>query len=285
MVLPWMLSAPAEQVPEVHPLPPEDRRPEPDGHRLVVASWNLAHGRGRSVHQVLRSEARMRRELDAIAGILRRERVDLAAFQEVDGRSWWNGGVDQTRHVAHAAGFSAVVRGDQVATWGLHYGTGIAACGHLANPRAVAFPPGAYAPGKGFTLARWSPDGRRAATVVSAHLHFVPGRRRHREAAMLVEWLEHAPRPLIVCGDFNAGWRRGAGIVARIAEHLDLQAWQPLERMPSLVGRRARIDWILASAPLRIVDYRHLAEVHSDHRAVIAELDWPVDEEGDRGPA
>lgn len=279
MVLPWMLSAPAEQEPEVHRIPEDEVRSPPHDERVVVASWNLAHGRGRGAHQGLQSESRIRAELDAIAAVLRREGVDLAGLQEVDGRSWWNGGIDLTRHVAHAAGFAEVVRGDQVATWGLHYGTGLAATGHLHDARAYAFPPSAYAPGKGFTLARWSPDGQRVATVVSVHLHFAPGRRRRREALRLIEILEHAPRPLIVCGDLNAGWRRGLGVPALLAERLGLVAWRPEESMPSMVGRRARFDWILVSPPLRFLDCRHLAEIHSDHRAVVASLAWPQDAE------
>lgn len=283
-MLPWMLSAPAEQAPEVHRLPVDDARPDPSGSRLVVASWNLAHGRGGGlIHQALRSEAAIRAELDGVACALRRERVDLAAFQEVDGRSWWNGGIDLCRHVAHAAGFAAVVRGDQVATWGLHYGTGISALGVLDRPRAHAFPPGPYAPGKGVTIASWSPDGHRRATVASAHLHFAPGPRRAREAGRLIELLADAPRPLILCGDFNAGWRRGRGLAARIAAELDLDAWRPDDGMSSLFGRRARIDWILASRPLRIVGCRHLDDCHSDHRGVVAEIEWP--EEADRGLA
>jgi endonuclease/exonuclease/phosphatase family metal-dependent hydrolase len=278
MVLPWMMSAPAEQVLEIHPVAAATGRASRHHDRLRVATWNLAHGRGTGFHQALLAEPVIRDKLDEIARVLIREHVDLAALQEVDGRSWWNGGLDMARHLAHSGGFAELTRGDQVATWGLHYGSALLTTGGLADARAVAFPPSAFAPGKGFTFARWWAGEGRVATVATLHFHFAPGGRQRREAELLIDVLRDAPRPLIVCGDFNAGWRSGRGLPARVAEALGLEAWQPQDRTPTLVGRRSRIDWILVSAPLRIVEQRTLPDILSDHRGVIAEIEWPRDE-------
>jgi hypothetical protein len=78
---------------------------------LIVASLNLAHGRGDSVNQLFVSTPTIRANLGRIAKLLRRERPDLVALQEADGPSRWSGGVDHVAYLAEQAAYPAQVRG------------------------------------------------------------------------------------------------------------------------------------------------------------------------------
>ncbi|MFW5845213.1 MAG: endonuclease/exonuclease/phosphatase family protein, partial [Planctomycetota bacterium] len=240
---------------------------------LRLATVNVAHGRGRSWHQVAVQEERIRANLSTIGSVLAREAVDMVLLQEIDGPSWWSGRIDMAPLVAEKAGMSHVVRGDQVTGLGLRYGTAIASRGRLSRAEAVAWPAGVGAPAKGYTKALWTlPDGRRV-TVVSLHLHFLATGRQRQQADALINDLADEPRPLIIGGDFNADWRAGAGLVARIAEALDLRGWQVEEGHPTF-GLRRRIDWLLVSEPLRPVAQQTLEDVVSDHRMVVLECRW-----------
>ncbi|MGH7338345.1 MAG: endonuclease/exonuclease/phosphatase family protein, partial [Myxococcota bacterium] len=73
---------------EAEPHDPHTPRP------LRLLTLNVAHARRQARHQALLAEPALRRNLQAIAQVLRREAADVVALQEADGPSAWSGGFD-----------------------------------------------------------------------------------------------------------------------------------------------------------------------------------------------
>jgi len=79
-------------------------------------------------------------------------------------------------------------------------------------------------------------------------------------------------------GDFNSDWNDNEPELKRLAERLDLHAYQPrAENLATYAEGGARLDWILLSRNLGFLNYTVYPEVLSDHRAVGAEIEWTGD--------
>ncbi|MFW5698864.1 MAG: endonuclease/exonuclease/phosphatase family protein [Planctomycetota bacterium] len=238
-------------------------------------SWNIAHGRGRAFHQLLAATPRIERNLQRMGAAIAAQEADLIALQEVDAASWWSGGLDQLEHLRRADPPWQSTHGLLADDLGLRYGTAILSRMPLSDTRSLVWAAGWYAPAKGATIARVQLNGARAITFVSLHLHFVASVRRERQLKQLIACLASAPRPLVLAGDFNGGWVEGTGVVARIAEALDLRCPDPETLSATHPATGTTIDWILWSAPLECVGARVLANDLSDHRPVVVDLRWP----------
>ncbi len=266
----WIAAAPRQPLP-IHGSLTSVPRPDP---HLRVMTWNIAHGRGRAFHQLLAATPRIEQTLQRIGERIAEQRVDLVALQEVDAASWWSGGFDHLERLRRADPPRLATRGLLADGLGLHYGTAILSRLPLRDARSLVWAAGWYAPAKGATIARVQLSPSRAVTFVSLHLHFAASSRREHHLAQLIDRLANAPRPLVVAGDFNGGWVDGAGVVARIAEALELRCIDPAHSAPTHPATGTTIDWILWSTPLELVDARVLAHDLSDHRPVVVELRW-----------
>lgn len=250
-----------------------------DRPHLRVLTLNLAHGRADGWHQAFLSRTTIRANLDAVAEVLRRETPDAVAFQEADAPSMWSGRFDHVAYLAEATRMCWFTRGEHVQALGLKYGTAILARFPLTDPLSVTFAPTPPTPSKGFVLAtlNWANGSEvaRRVTTVSVHFDFARGAARRKQARELLHTLSSRREPLLVMGDFNAEWHDQASVVRHLAEELDLRAYEPDARdivtFP-FVGRR--LDWVLASRELDVVDFRVLTDVVSDHYAVVCDLEW-----------
>lgn len=251
---------------------------------LTVCTVNLHHGRAaRGFAEVLRGPGVFEANLDAVGDLLIREGVDVCALQEVDGPSWWSHGIDQAGWLQRRGRFGFAAHGRHVDGLGLTYGTAILSTAPLSDARGVTFEPTPPSFSKGFTLASFEwPGTERKVDVVSVHVDFSrPWTRTEqmkrlrdvvrRRAAAREEGSAHVP--LLVMGDFNAGWDGWFVKVRWFADELGLTTWTPEDdSMVTLPLLGWRIDWILVSDGLVIEDLRVLPDVVSDHRAVVARL-------------
>ena len=89
------------------------------GPGLKVLTFNMAHGRGNSFHQLLQSTDETLGNLDAIALMLTREQPDVVALQEADGPSFWSGNFNHLAYLAERSSHSWAVNGRQVQGAGL----------------------------------------------------------------------------------------------------------------------------------------------------------------------
>ncbi len=259
---------PAFVTPRVQGPPDTGTRPHRDS--LTLLTLNVAHGRGDGFHQAFQAETTIRRQLDTIAALLRAQDADVVALQEADGPSMWSGGFDHVAHLAYGGGYTWHVRGTHASPPGLDYGTALLTRSRPTAPGSVRFAPTPPTPSKGFVVATVRCAGV-DIDVVSVHLDFARPDTRARQVDTMVRTLRERGRAVVIAGDLNAGWTRG-GAPRRLAEALDLRAWQPETLISTFPGRETRIDWVLTSRDLEIVEHEVLPDVVSDHRAVRARI-------------
>ena len=242
---------------------------------LKVMTFNMAHGRGDSFHQLLQSTATTLTNLDAIALMLTREQADVVALQEADGASFWSGNFNHLAYLAERSSHSWAVNGRQVQGAGLSYGTALLSSLELQQPQAVTFDPSLSMIRKGFVVSTidWPGQPGVQVDVVSVHLDFSSEFTRREQARELIAELQGRGRPVIVMGDLNTEWHHQDSTVRLITSELGLSAYSPdgqgLETFP-FSGKR--LDWILLSGELSFSSYRVMPDILSDHRGVVAEV-------------
>ena len=245
------------------------------GPGLKVMTFNMAHGRGDSFHQLLQSTETTRANLDAFASMLTREQPDVVALQEADGASFWSGNFNHLAYLAERSPHSWAVNGRQVQGAGLSYGTALLSSLELQQPQAVTFDPALSMIRKGFVISSvdWPGQPGVRVDVVSVHLDFSSEFTRRLQARELIAELQGRGRPVIVMGDLNTDWQHEDSSVRLIAGELGLSAYSPdgqnLETFP---WNGKRLDWILLSGELSFHSYRVMSDVLSDHRGVVAEV-------------
>ena len=242
--------------------------------RLRIMTLNMAHGRGDSFHQLLQGKATTRANLDAISALLKESGAAVVALQEADAPSFWSGNFNHIDYVASNGHFSQSVHGAHADGLGLSYGTALIARVDLGDPKAITFDPALSSIPKGFVVStiNWPGNSDIIVDVVSIHLDFASESTRKRQARELIETLRHRNRPVVIMGDFNAGWKENS-TVQHISRELALSAYSPngegLETFPAF---GERLDWILVSPGIAFHSYRVVPNTVSDHRGVIAEL-------------
>ncbi len=240
-----------------------------------VMTLNTAHGRKEGSHQLLQSRQAVKNNLDDIAAMLRREKPDLVALQEVDAPSAWSGMFDHLKHLSEGAAFSHSVLGEHVKGRRNAYGTALVSSLPLEEPLSIRFSPAppTFAKGAVISTIRLPDAPNTAIDVISLHLDFARKSVRLRQVEELVQKIKSRRRPLIVMGDFNCEWTTGESTLPWLAERLGLRAFRP--EATSLVTHPAserRLDWILLSDELVFRSYRTLRDPLSDHLAVMADV-------------
>lgn len=238
---------------------------------VIVASFNMAHGRGERGHQIFTSRSTQERHLATSADLLRSHNVDVVLLQEADGGSWWASGVDHVQDVADRLQWAAGPRNSQVRGFGLDYGNAIISRFALGEGQAINWRGGFSAPPKGAVAARMDLDGQ-ALTLVSLHLDPLDAERRRRQARDLVLWLQGLEGELLLGGDFNADWNKANDAVRILAEELHLQPWPGAETSPPTFRSGSRLDWMLVSSGLRISEPQ-MIPAPSDHLMVVVTVE------------
>ena len=252
--------------------------------RLRIITYNIAHGRGLSLYQGITRPVRVRYNLLQIARLLRTYKADVAALQEVDFDSHWNGRFDLLEYLRDKGGFRYAYAGVTTQRAGkkpLNYGNGIlskkplALCGN--HPFGTA-----HLGEKGFLYAQID-LGAALLPLVNLHLDFRSRTRRLRQLGQVMRFMENAPSDAdkrclspIVCGDFNVSLARRADAVRTLLQFLRKRGDYALfpERgrtFPSVMPAR-RLDFCFVPAPLQVLSCSVLPSRFSDHRPVVLEL-------------
>lgn len=242
---------------------------------LKLMTLNLAHGRGQALHQWLLNRKAIEANLARVAAMLRREAPDVVALQEADGPSFWSGNLDHVAHLAGAAGYPYLVRGEHVQRRKLVFGASLISRLPVHDALSVTFSRSLPSPTKGFVVGRIALPGRPKLLldVTAAHLDFLRSRTRLRQVGQIVASLRDRDVPQIVMGDFNCGWRSRTSAVRHLADELELTAYEPTARRPwTFPQLRRRLDWILISPALTFTSHSVLPDRLSDHRAVMAQV-------------
>ncbi len=243
---------------------------QPEDDVLTVMTVNMAHGRADRFHQALLRKRTIKNNLERISRLLERVEPDVVAVQEADGPSAWSGRFDHVKWLAENAGYGWHMRGSHARMAGLDYGTGLLCRRAAREASSVAFARTPPTPRKGMVVATVEHHGV-AIDVISVHLDFARKRARRAQVESIIALVKERNRPVIIAGDLNAEWVEG-GAPKTLADALNLQAWQPREEMVTFPSFGKRLDWILVSPHLEILEQKVLPETVSDHRAVVAQL-------------
>lgn len=241
---------------------------------MKVMTLNVAHARAEGRSQLLQSVDQAKQHLWRIANVLKREQPHIAAFQEIDRNSFWNGRFDHTKFVADHAGYPHYFSGAHIKGDNLEYGTALVAQISLEEPTSVRFNRPFARPRKGFVLstARWPGSDDVDVDVVSVHLDFLTRGQRLREVKKLISALKHRDNPRIIMGDLNTDYAGDGHLIPFLEQQLALTAWKPLSNTITFPKFQKRLDWVLVSNEIEIISHKVLSDPLSDHRAVVAQL-------------
>jgi len=265
---------------------------------LRVVTWNIWGGLTREGDRV---------DLGRVLATLRGLDADLIALQEVDRCQSRSGGVHQARLLGEALGLhwayapallgrlgtdtcraapggcpeTDASAGEGAAAEAGESGYGIAMLSRvpLAGAVTLCLPrPLVHGPEERVALVATLPDpsgGGPDVTVAATHLAVEPGLNL-RQLRWLQRRLRGCPAPKLLLGDLNM-WRR-------VAHAGSLPGWRPLvhggtfrNQPPGKLWPTVQIDQILGYGLGRPRRTRIVASTASDHRAVLAEITFPID--------
>ena len=227
---------------------------------MRVVSYNIRGGLGMD----------RRRSIPRIADTVRGLLPDVVCFQEVHQKLFWSGGEDQPQTLANRLRrpfiFFALVRlgfGGQ--------GIGINVRGLVAREIQHKLPSKRESRGVLEVRLR-NMGGLRALTVLCTHWGLDSGERGEQSAACL-EIIKNAPRPLILCGDFNE--TADSPALRSLMDGSGLIDAGAASGLPTFVSDNPtkRIDFILHSPDLRLSAFEAFPSLASDHLPVCADFE------------
>lgn len=253
----------------------ESQRLEPIA--LKVVSLNLAHGRKRSINQIILTVEDIKKNLDAISSFLKNEAPDIIALQEADAPSNWSGKFNHIDYLSKEAGYDWYVHSVHSESSLGNYGTAILSRVHIKNGVRHDFVPTPPSKQKGFTAAEillydnTETEEDVLLDVVSVHLDFFRKSNRTVQMVELEKWLEERNNPVIIMGDFNADWHSDGELLQKFINSRHLKVYAP-EGEDLATYKSKRLDWIFISDCLDFKTYYSAGDILSDHQAVISEI-------------
>lgn len=156
---------------------------------LRVMCWNVHHGAGEDD----------KLDLTRIASVIRAQKPDLVALQEVDNKCRRSQGVDQAAELARLTGLHAAF-GKAMDHEGGEYGQAVLSRFPIGQTQVHRLP-GDGEPRIAFE-AEVKVDGK-PLRVITVHLDHQQDSRRLKQAEALAKGLGRHPGPVILAGDFN----------------------------------------------------------------------------------
>lgn len=253
----------------------ERQRAEPT--TLKVVSLNLAHGRKRSINQIILTVGNIKKNLDKIADFLKKEAPDIVALQEADAPSNWSGNFNHVEYLAKEAGYDWYVLSVHSESSLGNYGTAILSRVPIKSGVRHDFVPTPPSKQKGFTVAEillYDTPGTEKDVlldVVSVHLDFFRRSNRIFQMLELEKWLAGRNNPVIIMGDFNASWNSKDELLEKLINSRNLKVYSP-EAENLNTYKSKRLDWIFISDCLDFNNYYSAGDILSDHQAVVSEI-------------
>lgn len=258
------------EVPDIHEINSPDT---PENPSLKLLTLNIAHGRGTSLnHQLFMRRSFLKKNLNSVADLIKREAPDFCALQESDARTFYSNELHQSRYLATESNMASYIQGRHVNGMNFIYGTALLCKKKVDEPLSIAFdfkPPN---PTKGVVLAQTEFRGQKI-DIVSLHLDFMRKKLRLSQVESLINVLNERKNPAVIMGDFNSEWT-GRGSLRSLCEELNLKPWNPSEKTPTFLKLKKRLDWILIPNDFNFNSYKVLEDKVSDHQPVLAEISF-----------
>jgi len=254
--------------------------------RRRLMTFNIAHGRGLGLYQGFTSERRLRRNISAIAALMREWKVDIAAFQEIDEDSHWHHGVRMMEELRIESGFENAMMGINNRREGdkpLAYGNALFS--RLPVELWDNQPFGNATLGeKGFMYAEVMIGEHHLLPIVNLHLDYRSRERRIEQIEQLIDYMRQRPcrsdrmhLPPILCGDFNCKAGNLTDAVAHLFRHMTEENHYVLypenaRTFPSLWPQRA-IDFVFIPNDFHVTACQVIPALLSDHMPVFIEFE------------
>ena len=238
--------------------------PRPVGATVRIMTYNIRHGAGMDDKV----------DLGRIAAVIRAQKPDLVALQEVDSKTRRTGGVDQTVELARLCGMTGYF-GKAMDYSGGGYGNAILSRHPLANATTTALPSRPDDPRAFARIDARIPGVAQPVVFVCTHLdHQNAGMRRAQTETLASELAKiGGGRTVVLAGDFNM--RPGSEELTPLAK----AGWKDVSCADLTFPANApdkKIDYVFASpnAKCRTVESRVVEEsMASDHRPVLTVLE------------
>lgn len=224
---------------------------------LRVMCWNLHHGAG--------EDGKV--DLERIAAVIRTQKPDLVALQEVDKHCRRTGEVDQTAVLAKLTGLAGVF-GKAMDHDGGEYGQAILSR-HPLGETQVHRLPGDGEPRIAFEAS--VTIGGEALRMVTVHLDHQQDARRLKQAQVVAGILAGINAPVILAGDFNDV--PGSPVLKCFDEKWQVVAKEGPAFTSPAANPKAEIDHVLVRGLKVVSPVVVLPEaVASDHRPLVTVL-------------
>lgn len=232
---------------------------------IRVLSYNIHHGAG--------TDGRL--ELERIAKVIRESEADIVALQEVDNACKRSQGVDQAEWLAkrlkmnHAFGANIELQGG-------HYGNAVLSRFKILDSKNHLLPNVKNGEQRGVLLASIEFRASQKPLVIFAtHFdHRRDSKERIQSANAINAMLEDSNEPRLLAGDFNAF--RSSETIKTLEQKWRHTSAKELATVPVSNPTR-QIDFIFhrLDSSWKIVETKVIDEsVASDHRAILAVLEW-----------
>ena len=266
---------------------------------IRVLTYNIAHGRGATDDNWQGTVTEKRKRIEDIARSIAKAEADIVVLNEVDFSSTWSGRQNQAQTIARLCGYSHWVEQRNFdlrfiyGSW--KFGNAILSRFPIADVEIVKFP----------TLKRWerllagckqgvvctirlSPS--QEVRILAVHLDDRSEDLRVSSAKMIVDLVESSAIPLIAAGDFNSTpsefpdtnsstTGQNAMDILKESQQFELYA-KTLPSQNEMTYSSTRptrvIDWVLIPSGWRFAEYLIVPSELSDHRAVIATVEVPI---------
>ena len=262
-----------------------------------IATWNIAHGRGSGDSNWKEGGDEKSKRVEEIAVEIRKFDADVVVLNEVDFSATWSGGFDQAELIAKKAGYPICIKqanldfGFIFGRW--YFGNAILSRLPVTNERVVELQP----------LAEWESQlvGHKrglSCTVEVSPQHSLSIIGLHLESrgeAIRVKQIDDVARhagqfsgPLVVAGDLNTTPSQfpnsqsdsdGINAFDKLIEQTEF-SYSPnsvagtQSLTYSSVNPKLLIDWILLSHELRLIKQEIIDSQLSDHRPVVATIEF-----------
>ena len=265
-------------------------------HRLRIATYNIAHGRGLADSNWAGTKAQRRTRLSEISTFLRDSKLDVVVLNEVDFNSSWTNGINQALVIAKEAGFRYVAQQSNcdaaLPFFTLQFGNVILSRYPIVKAQLIDFPTYSHwehiaGSKKRGLICELKLSNTESVRVLAVHLEHRDEATRIGSAQMIIDLVKESGPALIAAGDFNStpiGFplsQQDANGHNAMTLLFDSELFTTdLKHSPEsndLTFRsynpRSVIDWVLLPRHAKIISRTVSTIELSDHRPVIVEVD------------
>lgn len=235
-----------------------------DTDSFRVLSFNIAHGRAKSLSQIITSKNRIKNNLFNIKEFLKSSKADFVMLQEIDFKAIWTNHLNQSLLINSENFYPYAFEGQNNLSTNMikmEYGNAILSKHEVLSHQNFPFEKKRMG-GKGFQVAKikWK---NKDLTIINLHLHPYSVKARDYQLKMLQDYLKSSGETFIIGGDFNM--TIDDPILKEFINQLNLA--HPVNESHSyqFLNWKKRIDFIFGSADIQWLNSEIVTTNLSDH--------------------